>query len=70
MSHNTLAEYYNLLFNLRHHHKWTFQEVEELIVFERDVYVEMLTIEMNRAAKMAQRIAGDPSIIDTKGFQG
>ena len=41
-SHNTLANYYQLTFQLMQHHKYSLTEVETLIPFERDIYVEML----------------------------
>ena len=43
MSHNTLANYYQLNFALIHHHKYNLSEIENLIPFERDIYVTMLT---------------------------
>lgn len=42
MSHNTLEDYYALNFALRNHHKWSIREVEEMIVYERDIEVDML----------------------------
>ena len=42
MSHNNLENYYQTVFSLIQHHKYSISEVENLIVFERDLYVEML----------------------------
>jgi hypothetical protein len=42
MSHNNLENYYQTIFSLIQHHKYSISEVENLIVFERDLYVEML----------------------------
>lgn len=41
-SHNNLANYYQLTFQLMQHHKYSLTEIESLIPFERDIYVEML----------------------------
>jgi len=30
------------VFALAHHHKWSISEIEGLIPYERDIYVEML----------------------------
>ena len=57
-SHNTLANYYQLTFQLMQHHKYSLTEVENLIPFERDIYVEMLIAhveEENRKLKEQQR---------------
>ena len=42
MSHNSLENYYTLVFSLVQHHKYSIEEVEDLIPFERDIYVDML----------------------------
>ena len=42
LSHNSLENYYTLVFSLAQHHKYSIREVEELIPFERDIYVDML----------------------------
>ena len=36
-SHNTLANYYQLTFQLMQHHKYSLTEVENLMPFERDI---------------------------------
>jgi len=41
-SHNNLTNYYQLTFQLMQHHKYSLTEIENLIPFERDIYVEML----------------------------
>jgi hypothetical protein len=43
MSHNSLANYYQLNFALIQHHKYSLSEIENLIPFEREIYVTMLT---------------------------
>jgi hypothetical protein len=42
LSHNSLQNYYNTIFSLAQHHKYSISEVENLIPFERDVYMDML----------------------------
>jgi hypothetical protein len=42
LSHNTLARYYSMIFSLAQHHKYSISEVENLIPYERDLYVDML----------------------------
>jgi hypothetical protein len=42
MNHNTLGNYYETVFALAQHHKWQPSEIEDMIPFERDIYVNML----------------------------
>ena len=42
MTHSDLARYYKMLFNAKTQHNFGFQEVEEMYVFEFDVYTIML----------------------------
>ena len=42
MSYNNLANYYKLMFQLVQHHKYSVTELENMIPFERDIYVAML----------------------------
>lgn len=42
MSHNSLVNYYTTLFALVQHHKYSISEVEDLIPYERDIYVDLL----------------------------
>lgn len=57
MSHNTLENYYQTTFSLIQHHKYSVTEIENLIPFERDIYVDMLLKylrEMEEARKQQQ----------------
>ena len=57
-SHNNLSNYYQLTFQLMQHHKYNLTEIENLIPFERDIYVEMLIShieEENRKNEEQQR---------------
>jgi hypothetical protein len=42
LSHNSLALYYQNVFALAQHYKYQISEIENLIPYERDLYVEML----------------------------
>jgi len=42
LSHNSLANYYQTVFALVQHHKYSITEIENLIPYERDIYVSML----------------------------
>ena len=42
LSHNTLANYYVFNFSLMHHHKYSLTEIESMIPWEREIYVNML----------------------------
>ncbi len=57
MSHNNLANYYEMNFNLKQHHSWSIAEIEDLYPYERDIYVEMLIKYMEEKKKEAERQA-------------
>ncbi len=40
--HDSLENYYTTNFNLMQHHKYSLTEIENLIPWERDVYIGML----------------------------
>lgn len=42
LSHNSLGNHYSSVFSLAQHHKYSISEVENLMPFERDIYVQML----------------------------
>ena len=37
-----LANYYKILFSLSMHHKYSLSDLENLMPFERDLYVDMI----------------------------
>jgi len=41
--HNTLTNYYVLNFALMQHHKYSLTEIEDMIPWEREIYVKLLT---------------------------
>ena len=42
LCHETLANYYKMNFALMQYHKYSLSELEDMIPFEREVYVHML----------------------------
>jgi hypothetical protein len=42
MAHIDLENYYRLNFSLMQYHKWSLTEIESMMPWERDVYVELL----------------------------
>ena len=42
MGYQRLAIYYKTMFSLMNHHKWNLSEVEDLIPWEKQVYVDLL----------------------------
>lgn len=42
LSHTSLTRYYSMIFSLAQHHKYSITELENLIPYERDLYVDML----------------------------
>lgn len=42
MSHTNLFIYYQKIFGMAQHHKYTIADIENLIPYERDLYFDML----------------------------
>ena len=42
LSHETLVNYYNTNFQLMQHHKYSLTELENMIPWEREIYIAML----------------------------
>ncbi len=42
LSHDSLANHYTTNFAMIQHHKWSLSELDNMIPFERTIYVEML----------------------------
>ena len=43
MAHEDLASYYKLNFAMMQHHKYSLTELENMIPWEREIYVSLLT---------------------------
>lgn len=54
MSHNTLENYYKSNFSLAQHHKYSIAELENLIVFERDLYMDLLIAHLKEQEEKQQ----------------
>ena len=69
LSHNTLANYYELIFALVQHHKYSITEIENLVPYERDVYVAMLQAHLKAEKERAEnKKAGMKMSPRTKNF--
>ncbi len=42
LSHTNLENYYNTIFSMAQHHKYSIYDLENLIPFEKDLYINML----------------------------
>lgn len=42
MGYNTLINYYNTIFNMQKHHKYSVSEIESMYPWERDLYAEKI----------------------------
>jgi len=42
LCHTSLAEYYQMIFSMAQHHKYSISDIENLIPYERDLYFAML----------------------------
>ena len=51
LSHIDLASYYRLIFGLKQHHHWGVEEIEGMIPWERDIYVDMLVTFLKEQAE-------------------
>jgi hypothetical protein len=43
MGHDSLANYYKTNFALMQHHKYSLSDLEDMIPFERDIYIMLLS---------------------------
>ena len=48
MSENTLENYYQVIFSLVQHHKYRIADIEDVYVFERDIYVDLLQAHLKK----------------------
>jgi len=51
----SLHSYYQINFSLAQHHKYSISEVESLMPFERDLYVDMLGKYLEKLRKEAEQ---------------
>jgi hypothetical protein len=55
MSYSDISNYYRTIFSLVQHHKYSITELESLMPFERDLYVEMLVDYMEEQKLLQQQ---------------
>ena len=55
MSHMDLESYFRLNFSLMQYHKWSLTEIENLLPWERDVYVGLLKNHLEEEEFKAQQ---------------
>lgn len=55
MIHNSLENYYGTIFALAHHHKYSITEIENMIPFERDIYIDMLVKHIEAVERSKQK---------------
>jgi hypothetical protein len=53
LSHTTLANYYHSVFNLAQHHGYGIEDIEKLLPYERDLYMEMLIAHLEEVKQKA-----------------
>ena len=60
MAHNNLENYFRLNFAMMQHHKYSLTEIENMIPWERDIYVGLLQahLEEERLKENQQRANG------------
>lgn len=56
IGHQTLGNYYTTMFNLLHFHKYSLTEFENLIPWERDIFIDLLAdrLEQEELARKQQ----------------
>ena len=47
MSHDSLANHYTANFAMIQHHNWSLTEIDNMLPFERQIYLEMLITHVN-----------------------
>jgi hypothetical protein len=54
MGHDRLANHFKTQFGMVQHHKWSMEELEAMMPWERYIYVEMLSEWLKEEEKKAQ----------------
>jgi len=58
MSHNTLSNYYEIIFNMNKYHNFAADMIENMFPFERDLYFDMIVSDMEKQKAEAEKQAG------------
>jgi hypothetical protein len=48
MSHNSLGNYYQVIFSMAHQYHYSIEELENIYPFERDIYLTLLNEHINK----------------------
>lgn len=59
LSHNSLVSYYQTNFALMQHHKYSLTEIDNMVPWEREVYLSMLTEWLKEQKQEAERQNGN-----------
>jgi hypothetical protein len=69
MNHNTLENYYKVVFNLVHQHKFvTIMDLENMIPYERDVYMAMIKDDIEKKEEEARQARLKAEAMQRKGY--
>jgi len=60
MAGHNLLNYYKTLFALVHHHKYSISDLENLMVYELDIYLDLLAENMKEQEDALQTKGGIP----------
>jgi|TARA_B100001094_G_C18191310_1_gene807422 hypothetical protein len=55
--HSSVDSFYEINFALMHYHKWSLSEIENMIPFERDIYMKYLMNALEKERLEAQQAA-------------
>ena len=55
--HTSVDSFYEINFALMHYHKWSLSEIENMIPFERDIYMKYLMNALEKERLEAQQAA-------------
>jgi hypothetical protein len=58
LCHNNLFVYYQTIFNMAQHHKYSISELEAMLPFERDIYATLLAEHLRKLEEQQQRDLG------------
>ena len=69
MNHNTLENYYKVVFNLVQQHKFvTVSDLENLIPFERDIYMALIKEDVEKREEEAKQARMKAEAMQRKGY--
>jgi DNA replication initiation complex subunit (GINS family) len=55
LSHNNLMLYYQKIFAMAQHHKYSISEIENMLPYERDIYFDLLVNFIEKQKEEQQR---------------